>query len=161
MKIIKFVVLAGVLVTLILFMAACTCTKSKSCQTACSKTRTEVGKTVELLQDQTEIDTTALKSLIDSGAAITVLDARSAQYDDGRRIPGAKSLQKGASEEEAASVISTKDDTVITYCANLKCPASKALATRLKELGYKKVIEYPYGIDGWVEAGNKYESVKK
>lgn len=154
MKLIKFVVLAGALVTLILFMAACCCSKSGSCQSGC-------GKIVKTTQDKAEIDTVALKSLIDSGAALTILDARSGQYDDGRRIPGAKTLHAGASEEEAEKLIKTKDETVITYCANLQCPASKALATRLKELGYKKVIEYPYGIDGWVEAGNKYESVKK
>ena len=43
----------------------------------------------------------------------------------------------------------------MTYCSNLKCPASSRLARRLRELGYTSVLEYPYGIEGWTKAGHE------
>jgi len=100
------------------------------------------------------INTKALKQMLAAGSKVVVLDARSGKWDDGRRIPGAKALSSSASEEEAAALISSKDALVVTYCTNLKCPASAQLAKRLKELGYKNIIEYPYGIEGWVAEGN-------
>ncbi|KKM05617.1 hypothetical protein LCGC14_1752310, partial [marine sediment metagenome] len=43
------------------------------------------------------------------------------------------------------------------YCVNLKCPASKNLYIHLKKLGYKNVLEYPFGIERWLESGNDIE----
>jgi prevent-host-death family protein len=40
-----------------------------------------------------------------------------------------------------AKLVPAKDSLVVTYCANLKCPASGKLAARLKELGYSNVID--------------------
>jgi len=48
-----------------------------------------------------------------------------------------------------------KDALIVTYCSNLKCPASSRLARRLRELGYTSVLEYPYGIEGWTKAGHE------
>ena len=107
-----------------------------------------------------ELNTSALKVLLRAEVPLLVLDARSAEFDDGRRIPGAKQLSPKAAEEEAAALIKSKDQLIVTYCNNPKCPASRNLFKRLKEFGYKNVIEYPYGIQGWVKAGNKYEMVE-
>lgn len=105
------------------------------------------------------LNTFQLKEYVDSGTAI-ILDARSGQYDDGYRIPGAKSLSSSSTPAEIASVIPSKDSLVITYCSNLKCPASKALATKLMGLGYSQVYEYPEGIAGWRDAGGSVDKVK-
>lgn len=108
-----------------------------------------------------EINTSGLKALIDAGAKLTILDARSGKYDDGRRIPGAKSLAAGASEKEASKVVRSKKSLVVTYCSNLKCPASEMLAENLKKQGYTNVIEYRHGIEGWAAAGLPVEKAKK
>jgi rhodanese-related sulfurtransferase len=108
-----------------------------------------------------EINTSGLKALLDSGAKVYVLDARSGKYDDGRRIPGAESLSAKATEKEAKKAVRSKDALVVTYCAGLKCPASAMLAKRLKEFGYKNVIEYRHGIQGWTDAGHPVTAVKK
>ncbi|MBM4152641.1 MAG: rhodanese-like domain-containing protein [Kiritimatiellaceae bacterium] len=105
------------------------------------------------------VTTIQLKEHIDSKKAI-LLDARSAKYDDGFRIPGAKALSSTATEEEIAKVIPTKDALVITYCSNTQCPASKRLADHLIKLGYTHVLEYPEGIAGWRAAGGKVDPVK-
>lgn len=101
------------------------------------------------------LNTLALKTLMDSGVPVIILDARSGKWDDGSRIPGAKSLNAESKPEEIAKVIPSKDSLVITYCSNLKCPASDMLYKHLKSLGYSNVIEYPEGIQGWKEAGNQ------
>ena len=108
-----------------------------------------------------EINTSGLKALIDAKAKLTILDARSGKYDDGRRIPGAKSLAADASEKVVKKAVRSKTSLVVTYCAGLKCPASAMLAARLKKLGYENVIEYRHGIAGWAAAGLPVENAKK
>jgi len=105
------------------------------------------------------INTFQLKAHVDSGDAI-LLDARAGKYDDGYRIPGAKSLNSKSTAEEIAKVIPNKGAQIVTYCSNLQCPASKALAEHLKALGYTHVHEYPEGIASWRAAGGRVEKVK-
>ena len=99
------------------------------------------------------INTEGLATLIQSKVQLKLFDARSGKYDDGQRIPGAQQLSPDADEAVITKAIPDKSALVVTYCAGLKCPASKALADRLKKLGYSNVIEYPQGIAGWLEAG--------
>jgi rhodanese-related sulfurtransferase len=101
-----------------------------------------------------EINTSALKALIASGVKLTLVDARVGKYDDGRRIPNAINLGPEATVSEIESVLPSKEALIVTYCASLKCPAGRILATRLSALGYKLVMEYPEGIEGWVAQGN-------
>lgn len=100
------------------------------------------------------INTAGLKTLIDSGVPLTVLDARSGKWDDGKRLPGALSLNSESKLEEITKVLPKKDALIVTYCSNLKCPASHKLFEHLKSNGYTNLIEYPEGIEGWLEAGN-------
>lgn len=109
-----------------------------------------------------EIDTHTLQNLINTKASITLLDARTTQYDDGRRIPGAKLLPMTATSEQIkASLPTSKDSTIIVYCSNPRCPASKSLADKISGLGYTNVQVYEEGIDGWSAAGNKVDKVTK
>ena len=57
-------------------------------------------------------------------------------------------------------MLTSKDALIVTYCSNLKCPASRMLAKRLAKLGYRNILEYPYGIAGWIEAGHKVLNAK-
>ena len=106
------------------------------------------------------INTLGLKTLINSGAPLTILDARSGEFDDGRRIAGAIALNAESKAEEIAKVLPNKEALIVTYCSNVKCPASHKLYTHLRSLGYTNLIEYPEGIQGWVEAGNPVTSAK-
>jgi rhodanese-related sulfurtransferase len=103
----------------------------------------------------------ALAAMIGASTPVSILDARSGKWDDGRRIPGAKSLNAGSKDDEIAAMLPSKDALVVTYCTNTKCQASPMLAKRLREMGYKNVIELPVGIDGWEAAGQKVEKTEK
>ncbi len=106
-----------------------------------------------------EIGTEALATLLAAGAKPVLLDARTGQWDDGRRLPGAKALASDTDEANALEVIGSKEQLVVAYCTNLKCPASKHLANRLLELGFKNVMKYPEGIDDWQQKGNPIEQL--
>jgi len=93
-----------------------------------------------------------LSALLGAGQKVTVLDARGGK-DDGRSVPGAKRVNAASTDKEIAKAAPSKDGLIVTYCGNIKCGASNKLATRLKKLGYKNIIEMPAGIDGWVAAG--------
>lgn len=103
------------------------------------------------------INIVVLENLIESDIPMVLLDARSGKWDDKSRIPGAQSLNDKSTREEVEKIIKSKDTLVITYCANLKCPSSNRLYIHLKKLGYKNVLEYPFGIQAWLEAGNDIE----
>jgi rhodanese-related sulfurtransferase len=119
------------------------------------------AKMKELLKHTyAEINTEALAVLMRVKVPMLIFDARTGEYDDGRRIPGAKQLSPEATTKEIAGAIKSKEALVVAYCTNVDCPASRMLYLRLKELGYKNVIEYPYGIEGWVKAGNKFETAE-
>ncbi|MBA4387448.1 MAG: hypothetical protein C0404_05665 [Verrucomicrobia bacterium] len=107
------------------------------------------------------IGTEALATLLRAKVPVAVLDARSGKFDDGRRLPGAQALNAASTEEEIGKVLLNKEGLVVTYCAGLTCGASHKLAERLNKLGYKNVVEYPEGIEGWVKAGNKVEETRK
>lgn len=104
---------------------------------------------------------TALETLIKSKTPMVILDARSAKFDDGKRIPGAKSLTDEATPEQVQAMIPAKDALVVTYCANLQCQASPKLAAKLRTMGYTNVMEVPEGIQGWTTAGKDTEAAKK
>ncbi|MBP7634772.1 rhodanese-like domain-containing protein [Candidatus Ozemobacteraceae bacterium] len=105
------------------------------------------------------ITTEGLKALLSSGVPMHILDARSGKYDDGRRIPGAKSLNAESKVSTILNMLPEKQALIVTYCSNLKCPASGKLFEHLKSLGYKNLIEYPEGIQGWMSAGHEVEIV--
>jgi rhodanese-related sulfurtransferase len=111
-------------------------------------------------QGEAFINTEGLEALIRAKAAVTLLDARSGKYDDGRRIPGAKALSATAADEEVTRELPDKGALIVTYCAGVTCPASKALSDKLKKLGYTNVIEYPEGIEGWAKGGRAVDQAK-
>ena len=107
------------------------------------------------------VNTEALAALLRAKVPMTVLDARTGKYDDGRRVPGAKTLSPTAKDEEVTAMLPDKQALVVTYCAGLKCPASHMLGEKLRGMGYVNVLEYHEGIDGWVAAGNAIEPKAK
>jgi rhodanese-related sulfurtransferase len=151
MKLLGIAVLAAIFLVPASFAQGCKL-KDANGKSVCAPGAKLKAAAAEKTEEAT-LNTEALAALIQSGVNLTILDARSGKYDDGRRIPGAKSLTASADEKTIAATAGDKSGLVVTYCSNLKCPASHALATRLRKLGYTNVVEYPYGIDGWAEAG--------
>ncbi|HOX07896.1 MAG TPA: rhodanese-like domain-containing protein [Planctomycetota bacterium] len=171
MRLYALVILAGLAVGVLALAAACepkdqmdcssgVCLPAADREAQATPAKAEPKEAAPEGKEKHEINTQVLATLIDSGAPMVILDARTGKYDDGRRIPGAKALSPQASAAEAAKVIPAMETLVVTYCANTHCPASGKLAAALRTMGYKHVLEYPYGIDGWAAAGMKVEKAK-
>jgi rhodanese-related sulfurtransferase len=137
--------------------SCCGTKDTAACKAACKAECAKTGCAAKIAKT----NTTGLKAMMDAGVKVTLLDARTGKYDDGRRIPGAGSLAPNATAEDAAKAIPSKEALVVTYCSSTKCPASEMLAAQLKKLGYSNVIKYPEGIAGWAEAGLDVEKAKQ
>ncbi|REE98555.1 rhodanese-like domain-containing protein [Thermomonospora umbrina] len=98
-----------------------------------------------------------LKVEIDAGA-VTVVDALGGSYYEQQHLPGAVPLTEDAVDERAAALLPDKDAPIVTYCSNIACANSQAVATRLERLGYTRVRKYREGIQDWVEAGLPVET---
>ena len=109
---------------------------------------------------EAELNTAALAALVRAKVPMTLVDARTSKWDDGKRIPGAKLLTFEATVGEVRSLLLYKNALIVTYCGGLTCPLSHKLASRLTELGYPNVIEYRAGISGWLAAGHKAEAAR-
>jgi rhodanese-related sulfurtransferase len=151
MKTTQIVILAASLLIPAAFSQ--TCSKGADGRSVCASAPAPAAAAVQAEATLPTIGTDALAALVRAKAPVTILDARSGKFDDGRRIPGAKALAASADDATIAATAGAKDGLIVTYCSNPKCPASKKLAERLQALGYTNVIKYPDGIDGWVAAG--------
>lgn len=100
------------------------------------------------------INTKDLKNLIETKATIIILDARSKEWDDGRRIPGATSLVFDASPSLYEQAIPNKNTLIAVYCGGPQCPAGPKLAENLVTAGYTNVVEYSGGIQEWADINN-------
>ncbi len=107
------------------------------------------------------LDSAALKALMTAKTPLVLVDARTPKWDDGRRIPGALYVPADSDDAAIAKALPDKNAMIVAYCSNLKCPASKMLAEKLVKSGYKNVVKYPDGLEGWIAAGNAVTEARK
>lgn len=113
------------------------------------------------MNEVASIDTAALKTLVDRGRVdrgrvdqghLRVIEVLMPEEYDRGHIPGAIHIHF-ATITRAAREHLDPEDTVVTYCHNERCRASRIAASKLHDLGYRKVYHYPGGKDAWVAAG--------
>lgn len=75
---------------------------------------------------------------------INVLDK--ALYDDAH-IAGSEQVDFARVKDAAAGW--NKDETIVFYCSNYQCQASKEAARQLQELGFTKAMAYEGGMEEW------------
>lgn len=100
------------------------------------------------------IDVKTLKNLIDTKAPVVILDARNKKWDDGRRIPGGRSLPFDSDTALITQVVPDKDALVVVYCGSNHCPAGNALKEKMISEGYTHVLEYAGGMKEWGDEMN-------
>ncbi|MCC7535080.1 MAG: molybdopterin-synthase adenylyltransferase MoeB [Deltaproteobacteria bacterium] len=109
----------------------------------------------DILQDvRTSVRTMSLeelKSKIDSGASLTLVDVREKEEHRAGFIPGAISLPRGFLEMQAEQRLPDRDAPIAVYCAG----ANRSLfaARSLSELGYSDVTAVNPGFVRWKDLG--------
>ncbi len=105
----------------------------------------------------TEISTTELKTLINTGEKFVLLDCRGVDYYNWEHLPGAVNLRWKYVSEKAEGLLEDKSALIITSCDGFTCNASVRCYENLKKLGYTNLLEYSGGISDWVAHGYKTE----
>ncbi|MDW7772277.1 MAG: rhodanese-like domain-containing protein [Desulfobulbaceae bacterium] len=122
------------------------------------------------------ITTEELKSLIDSGRDIVIVDTM--PFEDSykkQHVPGARQFlfpipemeewdtaeTDGRTREDFAALLGPdKDKTIVIYCGFVKCTRSHNGAMWARKLGYTNVLRHPGGIFAWKGAGYPVADVK-
>ncbi len=104
---------------------------------------------------QYETDSWDLKVMLESGEAVTVVDARSPQAYAHEHIPGAVNLPHRDMTPGATEHIRT-DSLIVTYCDGIGCNASTKGALNMARLGFR-VKELMGGLDWWKQDGHTTE----
>ena len=99
-----------------------------------------------------EISGDALKSWIDSGKNLTIIDARDlSDYKKGH-IAEAVSLLNMDVEKRKNEIIKFVQPVVV-YSNDENCPASGFVAEKIEKLGLKEVYNYNPSYKDWIEKG--------
>jgi len=99
-----------------------------------------------------EISCSELLEVISMDAYVKLVDVRDPSYYENEHIKGAISMPLKEVRKRAKEFLE-KEDTIITYCAGFKCPASTIATKILLSLGYKNVLDYKGGLETYKRAG--------
>ena len=102
------------------------------------------------------IDRETLKSKLDSGEELHLVEVLSEQEFNRLHIAGAehlnfKQVTRGARDRF------NQDDTIVVYCADRDCSASSTAAEKLDAVGFTNVYDYEEGKKDWQSAGYPME----
>lgn len=98
-----------------------------------------------------ETDSWDLKTMLDSGENVILIDARAATAFAAEHIPGAINIPHRTMTRESTAHLD-RDALVITYCDGIGCNASTKGALTMARLGFK-VKELLGGLDWWKRDG--------
>lgn len=90
---------------------------------------------------------------------LILVDSRTKQYDDGKRIKGAIYLPADAEDAEIQKALPKRNQPIAIYCWSTACPASTWLVDRLVKMGYTNLYKYPDGLVIWIEKGLPIDAV--
>lgn len=93
-----------------------------------------------------------LKKKIERNENFILLDVRDTPDYEKEHITGALHLLISDMDKKADTILE-KDEQIITYSEDYKCPASTFAAEKLKKMGYRDVLDYKGSYKEWYEAG--------
>ena len=99
-----------------------------------------------------EISREELKAKMDRGDDFVLVEALSRPHFESSHLPGAINLPYEF-VDEAERVLPDKRAEIVVYCMNEECESSREEARELQEMGYRHVLHYAGGKQGWIKAG--------
>jgi rhodanese-related sulfurtransferase len=94
----------------------------------------------------------ALVQKMHAGERFILVDVLPHQHFLRVHLPGAINLPLNALRDLAPVVLGS-NDSIVLYCANFQCAASRTAAKVLRQLGFSDVLDYAGGILDWEEGG--------
>jgi rhodanese-related sulfurtransferase len=102
-----------------------------------------------------ETDSWDLKTALEDGQDIVVVDGRSAEAYEREHIPGAVNIPHRTISEESLAGLS-RSSLYVAYCDGIGCNASTKTAVKMATLGFR-VKELIGGLDWWKRDGHPTE----
>ena len=99
-----------------------------------------------------EIDSWDLRTVIEAGEGVTVIDTRSPEAFQREHIPGAINLPQSTMSIDTTRHVD-KGSLIVTYCDGIGCNASTKGALNMLKLGFQ-VKELIGGIAWWKRDGH-------
>ena len=99
-----------------------------------------------------------LKSLLDRGTTVTLVEALPAEYYRKAHLPGARQMPHDQTAALAPGLLPDRAARIVVYCASDTCNNSHIAAAELERLGYSDVSVYVEGKKDWIQAGLPVEA---
>ena len=99
-----------------------------------------------------------IKTRIDNGKPITLVEALPPKYFEHAHLPGAINIPHDQVRQLAPALLPDKNALIAVYCASTECKNSEIAVGLLHGLGYANAREYIDGKKDWIEAGLPVES---
>jgi rhodanese-related sulfurtransferase len=107
------------------------------------------------------LSVTDLKSKIDGGTPLTIVDLQDPANFEHRHIPGAVNIPMDDKYNVAyADILKDKDATIVLYGEFDELGKGAEAAEHLTAAGYTNLIRLTGGLMGWMEAGYAVEGGK-
>lgn len=103
--------------------------------------------------DYQVIRTEELKTMLDVGTEMTVIDARNPEEYQEVHIKGAINIPVKKFAQHQDKLPENKSAKIIFYCNGIKCGKSKKAAKKAINLGYTNIFVYDSGMPVWEEKG--------
>ena len=98
-----------------------------------------------------EVSVQDVKSLLDKGESLHLVDVREDNEWAKGHLPGAKHLGKGIIERDVENAIPDRGSRIVLYCGGGF--RSALAADNLQNMGYENVLSMDGGYSGWENAG--------
>ena len=98
-----------------------------------------------------EVSVQDVKSLLDKGESLHLVDVREDNEWAKGHLPGAKHLGKGIIERDVENAIPDRGSRIVLYCGGGF--RSALAADNLQNMGYENVLSMDGGYSGWKNAG--------
>jgi len=111
-----------------------------------------------LAADFPDISPQQLKSRLDAGEKLTVIDALPPLLHQTKHLPGSMNIPASHVKAELPAKIPDKNAPLVFYCMGPKCLYTIQGAKAASELGYTNITTYKEGLSGWEKAGFPLQS---
>jgi rhodanese-related sulfurtransferase len=102
-----------------------------------------------------EITIDDVRSKLDRGEPVTIVDVREREEWDAGHVPGAVHLSKGVIERDVEKTIPDLHAELVLYCGGGS--RSALAADNLQKMGYDRVWSMIGGMKGWRDSGQPVE----
>lgn len=91
--------------------------------------------------------------LIHSTERFSLVNLLNREYYDKEHIPSSINIPIRHLNTCAPRLLKDKDELIVLYCSDERCPSGEDGTRKLRKLGYRNVVEFSGGLEAWKKRG--------